>query len=84
MKFVDEQAVFEAFNSGTKYPLLYHGKLDDVFIIKIYQDEILYARIKPMWSDDMQYIPISNVRFVEDAAEKEPEPPEPNIDDLSY
>ena len=65
VKFVDEQAVIEAFNAGTEYPLLYHGKLDDVLTIKIYQDEVLYARIKPMWSDDMQYIPICNVRLVD-------------------
>jgi len=64
VKFIDEQAVFEAFSSGTQYPLLYHGKLDDVFILKIYQDEILYARIKPMWSDDIQYIPTTHVRFL--------------------
>ena len=64
VKFVDEQAVIEAIGNGTQYPLLYHGTLDDVFIIKISQDEILYARIKPMWSDDMQYIPISNVRII--------------------
>ena len=65
VKFVDEQAVFEAFSAGTEYPLLYQGTLDDVFVIKIYQDEILYTRIKPMWSDDIQYIPATNVRFVD-------------------
>ena len=65
VKFVDEQAVFEAFIARTEYPILYHGTLDDVFVIKIYQDEILYARIKPMWSDDIQYIPTASVRFVD-------------------
>ena len=65
VKFIDEQAVFEAFSAGTEYPLLYVGKLQDVFVIKIYQDEILYARIKPMWSDEIQCIPTTNVRFAD-------------------
>lgn len=65
VKFADEQAVFEAFHAGTEYPFLYYGTLESVFIIKIYQGEILYARIKPRWSDDIQYIPTANVRFVE-------------------
>lgn len=65
VKFVDEQAVVEAIIAETQYPTLFIGKLDNVFLIKIYQDEILYARIKPMWSDEMQYIPCSNVRFAD-------------------
>ena len=65
VKFVDEEAVIEAVTDGTQYPMLYIGKLDDAFVIKFYQDEILYAAIKPMWDEPIKYIPCSNVRFAD-------------------
>lgn len=65
VKFVDEEAVVEAIIAETQYPILYIGKLVDAYVIKIYQEEILYASVKPMWDAPIKCIPCSSVRFAD-------------------
>ena len=65
VKFVDEEAVHEARIAGTRYPMLYVGKLIDVHPMQICQDETLYAEIKPMWTDEPKFVPVSQVRLVD-------------------
>ena len=65
VKFVDEQAVIEAHIKGTQFPMLYPGKLVDVLPIRIYQDEVIHAKIIPLWTNEPKFIPVSNVRMAE-------------------
>ena len=65
VKFVDEDALLEAQDAETRFPILYIGKLMDAYLIRIYQDEIVIAKIKPMWSDIPKHIQISLVRFAD-------------------
>ena len=49
VKFIDEQAVLEAHQQGTCFPMLYYGRLIDVFLIRFHSQCIPYAQIKPFW-----------------------------------
>ena len=64
VKFVDEEAVIEAYQKGTKYPMLYHGTLKEVLSIGIITRYTLYAKIEPRWTDEPKFVPISQVRIV--------------------
>ena len=61
VKFIDEQAVIEARQQGTSFPMLYYGRLIDVFIIRLNSKCIPYAQIKPFWDAPDKFIPLSNV-----------------------
>ena len=64
VKFVDEEAVIEAYQKGTDYPLLYHGTLREVLYVGIIGRKTLYARIEPRWTETPKFVPISQVRLV--------------------
>ena len=59
VKFIDEQAVLEAHQQGTCFPIVYYGRLIDV--IRLYSKCIPYAQIKPFWDAPDKFIPLSNV-----------------------
>ena len=61
VKFIDEQAVLEAHQQGTCFPIVYYGRLIDVFLIRLYSKCIPYAQIKPFWDAPDKFIPLSNV-----------------------
>ena len=65
VKFVDEEAVIEAYQKGTDYPLLYHGTLREVLYVRIVGRQTLYARIEPRWTEIPKFVPISQVRLVQ-------------------
>ena len=65
VKFVDEEAVIEAYTKGTQYPRLFHGTLKEVLSIGIITRHTLYARIEPRWTDTPKFVPISQVRIVQ-------------------
>ena len=64
VKFVDEQAVIEAYQKGTAYPMLYHGILREVLYVRVVGQKTLYARIEPRWTTEPKFVPISQVRLV--------------------
>ena len=64
VKFVDEEAVIEAYTKGTQYPRLFHGTLKEVLSIGIITRHTLYAKIEPRWTDTPKFVPISQVRIV--------------------
>ena len=59
VKFIDEQAVLEAHQQGTCFPMLYYGRLIDVFLIRFHSKHIPYAQIKPFWDAPDKFIPLS-------------------------
>ena len=61
VKFIDEQAVLEAHQQVTCFPMLYYGRLIDVFLIRFHSKCIPYAQIKPFWDAPDKFIPLSNV-----------------------
>ena len=72
VKFIDEQAVIEARQQGTSFPMLYYGRLIDVFIIRLNSKCIPYAQIKPFWDapdnttptlDDEEHDPAGDVEI---------------------
>ena len=65
VKFVDEEAMIEAQDAETRFPILYIGKLMDAYLIRIYQDEIIIAKIQPLWDSPPKHVQISLVRFAE-------------------
>ena len=64
VKFVDEEAVIEAYAEGTEYPRLYHGTLRAVLYIRIIGRHTLYAKIEPRWTETPKFVPVSQVRLV--------------------
>ena len=64
VRFVDEQAVIEAQQNDTKYPKLYWGRIRDILTITVFNQEIPYVKIEPMWTTKPTLIPMSHVWLI--------------------
>ena len=65
VRFIDEQAVIEAHHKGTKYPIMYHGRIQDVIVVSLKQTESVHLVIKPMWTDTPTFIHCALCSLVE-------------------